>query len=209
MQPRSSFPAQTSGVTCAVAALAAIASRHGFAGYASASAARAAEVQSRLHRIASRTGIPWPRMLGTAPWALSRLASAATGKPYAVFGWCAGTANGPDSRAPYPPRMPGLPRRLFGRSSGGDALLAAIDADEDCLIYVGGSSRRRGLDRWIARHVVAVLGRESDRSMVRIFEPSSGRTHSVEIGHLMEPSGRSRPEFGNWCFPILVVAPRR
>ena len=46
-------------------------------------------------------------------------------------------------------------------------------------------------------------------NLVRIFEPSSGRTHSVEIGHLMEPSGRSRPEFGNWCFPILVVAPRR
>ena len=202
----SSYPAQTSPVTCGVSALAAVASRMRYPGYATASRARSGQVQERLHRISARTGFPWPRRLGTSPWALARLAGGLTGNRFAVSlfrptprrdaGKRRGSFDGPAE----------LDTRAFA-GSGVRALLRAIETDADCFLYVGGTNRASGIDRWIPRHVVTVLGSESDRERAQIFEPASGRVFAVPIEDLLVPSGRPRPEFGNWCYIQLVVAP--
>ncbi len=154
-----------------------------------------------LHRVASRTIFPWPRRLGTAPWALARLASTLTGTTYGVFGWRAGPP------LPRSGTSHNMWQRILGRNTGVRALLNAIDGNADCLLYVGGTDRDTRSDRWIPRHVVTILGNESDCATVRIFEPSSGSNYAVPMPTLLKPSGQPRPEFGNWCFPLLVVAP--
>lgn len=211
---RQSYPAQTSSVTCGAAAIAALASRHGLLPwYAESSDTTAARVQSRLHDAASRAGLPWPKMLGTAPWAASLLVSRAVGHRCGVFGWLA-TSDGPrdvnawDGGARVEWLRQTMTGRLFGRDSGAGALIASIDSDSDCLLYVGGSDRLGGVDKYIPRHVVAVLGKESNRSGIRMFEPSQGLIHDVPIRQVLEPSGRPLPAFGRWRFPLLTVASR-
>ena len=148
-----------------------------------------------------------------APWALARLAGDLTDNRFGVFPLRPVSAfrRGCEQSGVEPRHasLVGLPsrdlRKLVGR--GIPALARAIETDTDCFLYVGGTNRRRGLDRWIPRHVVTVLGYESNHEHAQIFEPASGRIFTVPIADLLTPSGRPRPEFGNWCYPQLVVAP--
>ena len=211
MHSQLSFPAQTSSVTCGVTALAVVASRTRFPGYAAVPGESVAEEQARLHGIASRTGVPWPRLLGTAPWALSKLAGEVTGDRYQTLLWTSSRTK--KSRQHQVSirhrRRPSAVRsQRDGQPSNHamDALLAAIQADKDSFLYVGGSTRNRS-QRWIPRHVVAVLGAESDAAVLSIFEPSSGRVFRVPTDSLIESSASPRSEFGNWSYPQLAIVP--
>ena len=81
------LPAQANGQTCGIAALAAVVARMGRGTYLSATPEEHRAFQEGLHRAAAMTGVPWPRSLGTSPWALARLASKASGRPYRIHLW--------------------------------------------------------------------------------------------------------------------------
>ncbi|MFN8047971.1 MAG: hypothetical protein U0P48_05250 [Ancrocorticia sp.] len=198
MSPTSSYPTQTSPVTCGIAALAAVAARTRFPDYAHAPLPEVAEAQARLHRVASHTGLPWPRQLGTAPWALAKLVGELTGERYVTRVWASSSNN---LRSPR--------NHSLRRNQAFHAVLRAVEANKDCFLYVGGPQGKR-LQRRIPRHVIAVLGAESTETTLRIFEPSSGRVFAVPTDSLLtlsSPSGKARPEFGNWCYPLLAVVP--
>lgn len=92
------YPAQTNQFTCGIAALAACQARVDEASggilsnYQTFTAEQVKAVQKELHRDASWTGIPWPRFLGTSPWALAKMASRRTGVKYRLRVWSAKTA---------------------------------------------------------------------------------------------------------------------
>lgn len=198
------LPAQVDATTCGIAALAAVAARVSNPAYLSAPPAAVERVQKRLHAVAARTGAPWPQSRGTSPWAIAVLAGRATGLDYAIRPW-------------------GRPGR--------EALLAAVRADRDAFVFVGGGTPdprgvrglgpmrllgeelAHGLDRmgldFVSRHVVAVLGPESTAQRLLVFEPSSGRVHSLPLDALDEPDPPKRPALGYWRRPLLVVAPVR
>lgn len=175
------YPRQTSPVTCGIAALAAVAGRHRFPQYLAAQPLEAATVQERLHAIASRIGMPWPRALGTSPWALAALASSLIGQHFQI-----------------------IPVLCGGKAR--EALAHAIDADSDCFLYVGGNAK--AWQRWVPRHVVAVLGAESTLTTIWVFEPSSGGIFEVPFASLFDQTRRGpRPEFGRWWTALLAVVP--
>lgn len=180
--PHVSLPAQSDARTCGIASLCALAVRAGKARtYASAPPQDARRWHERVHRIASRTGLPWPRALGTAPWALAALARQATGVTHIVLPW--------------------------GRR-GFEVLEEAVRSGRDVLLYVGGSSQ--WWSTLIPRHVVLVLGAESmtDTGEFSIFEPGSGKTYVLSRESLCAASAAPVPAFGNWRRALLVVAPR-
>ncbi|MGO3797121.1 MAG: hypothetical protein ACTJGR_08385 [Pauljensenia sp.] len=190
--------------TCGIAALAAVAARAGVhPAYLDAPRARQAHTQRTLHARAARIGVPWPRVWGTSPWALSRLAERATGNRYRTVLW------GPSALV---------------------ALDAARARGEDSFLYVGGGSaasggmgeghglvRRtlegaaRALDRWgidvFPRHVVALLCDDGHAQSCTVFEPSSGRVREVPRAVLDGPWPLPGPEFGHWARPLLAVVP--
>lgn len=159
-----------------------IASRHRphLGWYSSADPVAAGLAQTRLHRRAARTGMPWPRALGTSPWALARLLSAATGTPYRIHRWNRDTFT--------------LVRR-------------AADAGREVALYTGGSTVRGAKWDRLPRHVVALLPAPS--SQVEVAEPSRGRTYLMSWQQLWEASvaGQAHPAFGNWGRVVLAVVP--
>jgi hypothetical protein len=96
--------------------------------------------------VAGRPQLPWPRALGTPPWAAAR--------------WL-GTAGSPSQ----PARRYRVGWARVARAGGFAALLGAVRGGRPALLYVG--------DRWLPRHVVLALGEESGG--VRCYEPSAGR----------------------------------
>ncbi|MFT3944534.1 MAG: hypothetical protein QM705_12050 [Ancrocorticia sp.] len=225
MNTTSSYPAQSSPVTCGIAALAAVAARYQFPNYVLAPTPEVAAIQARLHRIAARTGLPWPRCLGTSPWALAALVGKLTGERYETRVWASSSNNFRllrNFRSDWncsPVRNFGLFWNLLSfrnhssphnhsspRNQALHAVLQAVEANKDCFLYVGGPSGKP-LQSWIPRHVVAVLGAESTETTLTIFEPSSGRIFRVLTDSLLASSGKARPEFGNWCYPLLIVVP--
>lgn len=99
---RLTYPAQTNQQTCGVAALAAFsarlheASNGPFARYCTLPPEALAQTQADLHRLLARTGVPWPRFWGTAPWALARLAERASGVRHVIRLWNEQTASDVD-----------------------------------------------------------------------------------------------------------------
>lgn len=228
---RTAYPRQTSAVTCGIAALAAVAGRCRFPQYLEATAPEVAAIQAHLHQIASRTGLPWPRLFGTSPWALAALVGSLTGHRYRIYPMrrrqkdrpTGNLSNLPDI-AMKDPAQQGISRgynsgrggraqraiaRVVDAGTGGrghEVLTRAVEADLDCFIYVGGNSEE--WQRWIPRHVVAVLGAESTLEMLQIFEPSSGRVFEVPFASLFDRKRSGpRPEFGQWRTPLLAVLP--
>ena len=260
---RAAYPRQTSTVTCGIAALAAVAGRCRFPQYLEATGSEVAAKQAHLHQIASRTGLPWPRFLGTSPWALAALAGRLTGHRYSIYpmwrrqkyrptgnlsnlpgitkkdpaqqgtsrghysgrgGWTQDAIASVMDEGPDGPAHDAFARlaeagpvgwaqraiaRVVDAGPGGRAhevLAGAVEADLDCFIYVGGNAKE--WQRWIPRHVVAVLGEESTLEMLQMFEPSSGKVFEVSFASLFDrPRRGSRPEFGQWRTPLLAVLP--
>lgn len=89
---------------------------------------------------------PWPRALGTPPWAVARQLSAL----------------GRASRAPLRHRVRPV---VFDRTAAYDRILAAVRAARPVPLYVG--------NRWSPRHVVLCVGETSGE--LHCYEPGSGR----------------------------------
>lgn len=112
---------------------------------------------------------PWPRALGTPPWAVARQLAWTTHTDYEVS-----------------------PVRAGGRDAAYDALLAS---GSPAALYVG--------DRWLARHVVLVIGRQGEA--LEIYEPARGVLAARDREHFV--SG----ELGlaGWQVPWFSVHPAR
>ena len=121
---------------------------------------------------AGRLQPPWPRALGTPPWAAARHLGAVSGTSYAVR-WA-----------------------RTGRGRAFDALAGSVAGSRPAVLFVG--------DRWIPRHVVAVLGRGGEDGL-RVYDPGPGVLVDVTRAGL---AGGTLP-FGRWDRPWFVVTPRR
>lgn len=178
------YPRQTDARTCGIAALAAFRARcdatngGAFTDYLNQEHTVIARVQSDLHRVASRTGLPWPRLLGTSPWAVARLANRATGLQYHVRFWNESTAND----------------------------VAAANADgHDVFVFVGerllprhvllflGEENGQNKESDVVRIFEPASGHE--------FATARGAVPAKWEGHFPEE------QFGWWSRPILAVLP--
>lgn len=119
--------------------------------------------------------LPWPRSLGTQPWALAQEMDRRAGRPGTRYGV---TAVRPSARA-----------RAF-------AQLASLTAGgESVPLYVG--------NRWSPRHVVLVLpGDDGPRDRVRIYDPANGRCYPVTaddfVAGRLDVAGWTLP----WCLIV-------
>lgn len=101
--------------------------------------------------LAGRLQLPWPRALGTPPWAVARQLSA-TGSPALPA-------------TPYSARL-----ARWGGADVFDRLVAVTGRQRPVPLYVG--------DRWLPRHVVLALGPVAGR--LRCYEPARGVLVDVE-----------------------------
>lgn len=100
-----------------------------------------------------RLQIPWPRSLGTQPWALAREMSTRCGERGRTYD--------------VQPVRPSRRTATFGR------LVELVAADHAVPLYVG--------NRWSPRHVVLVLpDDDATGDEVRIYDPASGRSYGIE-----------------------------
>jgi hypothetical protein len=96
--------------------------------------------------VAGRLQVPWPRALGTPPWAVARELSATSG-----------------------PGVPARPYRwrlaLLRPGVGFDRAAAGVDAGRPVGLYVGNT--------WLPRHVVLAVGRAADDALW-VYDPARG-----------------------------------
>lgn len=95
--------------------------------------------------------LPWPRPLGTPPWALAREMTNGAGE------------KGRSYRA-----QPILPSR---RSRTFSSISSLSSAGHAIPLYVG--------NRWTPRHVVLVLPNDDQQNDVLIYDPASGRRYPI------------------------------
>lgn len=110
---------------------------------------------------------PWPRALGTPPWAVARQLSALR----------------TTSRPPLPHRT----RQVrCDRGAAYDRIVAAVRAARPVPLYVG--------NRWSPRHVVLCVGETA--GVLRCYEPGSGRIIAVPrdafVGNRLDLAGWDR-----------------
>lgn len=177
--------AQTTPYSCGIAVACHVAANHReqVAKYRDLPPETVTEVQARVHDIASRTGIHWPKQWGTSTWALQSLPNSATGLKYRRYLWI---------KDMYPMAR------------------AALDAGHDVVFYTGGGTlnlprKLCHLDQ-IPRHVVSARGRGN---LIDIFEPSRGRKWTMTWKRFLEKSTScaKEPEFGFWQRVIMVLIP--
>jgi hypothetical protein len=109
--------------------------------------------------VAGRLQVPWPRALGTPPWAVARELSAVSGPdvPARRYGW----------------RLARLrPGTAFDRAAAG------VDAGRPVGLYVGST--------WLPRHVVLAVGRPAPDSLW-VYDPARGAR--VEVTRASVESG--------------------
>ena len=112
-----------------------------------------------MHRLTSRFKdtaggwqLPWPRALGTPPWALAREMTNEAGQSGTTY----------RARTVVPNRRAQMFRRIAALAGAGHAV----------PLYVG--------NRWSPRHVVLVLpGVGLPPGHVRIYDPASGRCYPI------------------------------
>lgn len=115
------------------------------------------EVLAMHHRVtgpvdaSGNVQLPWPRALGTPPWAVARQLSAT------------GSALHPRVQHTIQPAW-------SDRGGAFDRIAAATEMRRPVPLYVG--------NRWIPRHVVLALGQVDGR--LRCYEPSQGRLVDVD-----------------------------
>lgn len=152
---------------------------------------RFAALQRRVHRASVRqAGVPWPRALGTAPWAAAALAR---------FG---------DVRYTH---------RVVGGPGARAVLRAAVEAAYRGVpvpLYTGGDLRG-GWQAAVPRHVVLLAAGADDevRGVVRVYEPSSATVHAVPARVLLAPNPDGRDlaarsaALGGWPHVVWAVLP--
>ncbi|MDC4233766.1 hypothetical protein M3T53_08630 [Actinomyces sp. B33] len=174
-----SYPRQVDATTCGIAALAVVAARsEASPDYLGAGPESIVRHQKALHVVASRVGMPWPRSLGTSPWALARLASAATGRRY---------------------------RSAIGRRLRA-AIDRGLDHG-DVFVYTGGGPQwwSRWIPRHVV--AVLADGPDPRDGCYDVYEPSSGLIHRVDADGFLTGAAGGRAARGNWRRALLVLAP--
>jgi hypothetical protein len=96
--------------------------------------------------VAGRLQVPWPRALGTPPWAVARELSAVAG-------------------AGVPARRYGWHLALFRPGVAFDRAGVSVDAGRPVGLYVGNA--------WLPRHVVLVVGRAAEDTLW-VYDPARG-----------------------------------
>ncbi|MDO5495553.1 MAG: hypothetical protein Q4G64_07565 [bacterium] len=151
--------------------------------------AAAQQVVRGLTRSRGLGPLPWPRSLGTAPWAAARVA-----------------------------RFPGVryvSRPVDDRGAAGQEMLSlvlnALRQGLPVLLYTGGD-RGTGLATAMPRHVVLAVpgeGRVTTEGVpvVSIYEPHSGNVFEVPADSLVDRTERSRA-LGGWTHVQWVVLPQ-
>ncbi|MBB6628912.1 hypothetical protein H5V45_16410 [Nocardioides sp. KIGAM211] len=143
------------------------------------------EVLGMHHRVtgavdaAGHLQVPWPRALGTPPWAVAHQMSTTGGADLPPVRYVA--------RPVRPGGAGGADRgRVF------DRLLAVTGDRRPVPVYVG--------DRWLPRHVVLALGPVEGR--LRCYEPARGQLVDVDrasfTGARLGLAGWDRP----WCVVV-------
>lgn len=110
--------------------------------------------------------VPWPRLLGTAPWAVAREMSALSGPGLPAVGYDVHPVLGDRSR-------------IVAR------MASVCTAGRPVPFYVG--------DRWIPRHVVLAIAAAPDG--LRVYNPAGGRITTVRTSDFVAsalPFGRWR-----------------
>ena len=134
---------------------------------------------TRAIDVAGRLQVPWPRALGTPPWAVARELSAMSGpdQPARKYGWHIALFR---------------PGKAFARAEAG------VDEDQPVALYVGNA--------WAPRHVVLAVGRaEHDaphQSALWVYDPARGARLEVT-----RAAAASRGlTFGRWDRLWFVVS---
>jgi hypothetical protein len=116
-----------------------------------------------------RLQVPWPRALGTPPWAVARQLSAL------------GSADRPPVR--YRTRL------ALGRAAAYGRVVAGLASGRPVVLYVG--------SRWLPRHVVLAVAARADG--LAVYDPAPGRCVTVSREAFVEArlglSGWDRPWF--------------
>lgn len=181
------YPAQTDQRTCGIAALAAFVARNdadngaNFLRYCSASSGDVARLQGDLHRIASWVGMPWPRALGTSPWALATLATRATRRTYRMVAW---------------------------NASGAEVVREAWAAGFDVMMYTGQQVVPRHVVLLLGRGSAQAC--PAHKEAASVFEPASGQIFEISPEELTAKrwSGKAgKAHWGWWTRPLMAVVP--
>jgi hypothetical protein len=132
---------------------------------------------------AGRLQVPWPRALGTPPWAVARQLSATGGSA------AAGGGGLPRVRHRVVPAWP-------DRGALVDRIVAATAEGRPVPVYVG--------NRWAPRHVVLFLGGSAGRGDgLRCYDPARGWVIDVDRRAFV----RGRLGLGRWDQPWFAVLP--
>jgi hypothetical protein len=132
---------------------------------------------------AGRLQVPWPRALGTPPWAVARQLSATGG---AV---ASGGGGLPRVRHRVVPAWPDRGALL-------DRIVAATAEGRPVSVYVG--------NRWAPRHVVLFLGGSAGRGDgLRCYDPARGWVVDVDRRAFV----RDRLGLGRWDQPWFAALP--
>ncbi|MGL5825800.1 MAG: hypothetical protein ACRCYU_13475 [Nocardioides sp.] len=105
---------------------------------------------TRIVTINARLQIPWPRALGTPPWALAAQMSG----PH-------GSGAGGDYHV--------RPAPLWDRGDVYDEIFVALSDDHTIPMVVG--------DRWLPRHVVLAIAGTAD--FLRVYDPATGQVQTI------------------------------
>jgi hypothetical protein len=132
---------------------------------------------------AGRLQVPWPRALGTPPWAVARQLSATGGSA------AAGGGGLPRVRHRVVPAWP-------DRGALVDRVVAATAEGRPVPVYMG--------NRWAPRHVVLFLGVSAGRGDgLRCYDPARGWVVDVDRRAFV----RDRLGLGRWNQPWFAVLP--
>ena len=123
--------------------------------------------------------VPWPRALGTPPWALERHLGAVTGRPQQVR----------------------LLRGPAGRETR-TRMARALEEGAPVAVYVGNAWTPRHVLLAVPRTVPGST-RTAKPPDVALYDPASGRVRREELG----PDGSDRLAHG-WKVPWFAVVPR-
>ncbi|MFC8732255.1 hypothetical protein ACFT5B_07350 [Luteimicrobium sp. NPDC057192] len=186
---------QVDGTTCGAAVLVLLAAdgdpavaawlEHGPVGTSAAS--RFAALQRAVQRRTTRTallGVPWPRALGTPPWAAARAARWGSAR----YGHRVVDDTDPDDLARV-------------RACVDESLSAGVPVP----LYTGGDTAG-GLAAAVPRHVVLALP-GGPAGTVLVYEPGSGAVHQVLADELWS-GDRPLAALGRWTHVVWALLPR-
>jgi hypothetical protein len=158
---------------------------------------------------AGRLQVPWPRALGTPPWAVARQLSATGGSAAAGGSVASGgsaasggavAAGGSGGAVAVGGGLPRVRHRVVpawpDRGALLDRIVAATAEGRPVPVYVG--------NRWAPRHVVLFLGGSAGRGDgLRCYDPARGWVVDVDRRAFV----RGRLGLGRWDQPWFAVLP--